>query len=139
MMQKILVALFAVVLTGAVALADWSGDFIIDYKDKGTEVAVTNALISGVPPSAIIILALSVKELEVEELFRALCNAGIPLKSMLADIEKHQLPLDTAVTACGPQEDVSPAGRFPGIKDDPTLPDYAGNRDSEFVSPHNFK
>ena len=135
-MERIIIALFLVLLTCSVALADWSDAFLSDYTEKGMGSAVTNALRSGISPGEIIVFAKAIEGVKVEEIFRALCEAGVPLKSMLADIEKNNINLDTAITACAPQEDVSPEDGFPGMKPETTLPDYDGGLP---VSGHKFQ
>ena len=116
-MKKIIFALFAVLFTTSIALADWQEDFVSDYAEYGLGIAVTNALAAGNTPKAIneTAMAMAIEDVDGKALASAMCDSGVPIQALEDSLSVLGIPIQAVVKACGGgQGSISATGAFPG-------------------------
>lgn len=109
-MRKIIITLFIVCLTSTAACAEWPEDFDKSNAEKGIEVAVADAIKSGITPDAITEHALKIPELNPQNLVKALYCSGANGQDVRAAAEKHGITeliitaaFQNSVEECGDQ------------------------------------
>ena len=148
-MKKITVTMLFCLLLASVAHADWVENFTSLFKDKGIEVAVTQALKEGNGPKAIINEGLKLDGLNPQNLIKALYCAGakgddIKTASDEAGISDILLvaAYEKSVAECGDQvadtqaytpANTAAASRFA------SMPSPGGRGGSSYASPSTFR
>ena len=112
-MKKIILALFAVLLTTSIALAAWQDTFLTDFAKNGAATVAT-PLALGVSPSEIIDVA-TAAGVDPTMLVTAMCEAG----SSPQDLQKFLAKLgnmspNVLMTICLGPENISQINKFPG-------------------------
>jgi hypothetical protein len=109
-MRKVITALLIVGLTSTMAFAEWLEDFDNSNAEKGIEVAVADAIKAGITPEVITKHALTIQELNPQNIVKALYCSGANGQDVRAAAEKHGISeliitagFQNSVEECGDQ------------------------------------
>lgn len=107
-MRKVITALLIIGLTSTVAFAEWLEDFDKSNTEEGIEIAVADAIKDGITPEAITEHALTIAELNPQNLVKALYCSGANGQDVRAATEKHGI--SEIIIAAGFQNSVEECG-----------------------------
>ncbi len=107
-MRKLLLASVLVAITATVACAEWLVDFRDNYKNKGIDIAVEEAMKEGAAPDSIVENGLLLEGLNPQNLVKALYCAGASCNDIRSAAQQYAI--SDMIVAAGYNKSVAECG-----------------------------